>query len=131
MLYLYKPISYGKGEFPVVIEEKVVTVLKKGGYFVYYADPGQLEITLIEFESISSSEDIALAAITSGVVGAAIVAALPDITHSVTIDVQPGEIYYVRETPGGFVGLDLVPSSAEAKREIAETRLLPAYSSES
>ena len=127
VVYFYKALGYGRGEFPLVIGERVVTVLKKGGYYPYFAEPGSLEVTLIEHKK--NKNDVAKGAISAGGVGATVMALIPDITHSITMDVKAGHTYYVKEQGGGGVGLEEV-SEKKALGEIEKCKLLPEYKEE-
>jgi hypothetical protein len=125
VIYLYKALGYGRGEFPIVINGNVVTKIKKGGYYVYISEPGALELTLIEYKR--NMADLAKYELLYGGITAATMALIPDISHSINIEVKPNKIYYIREKKGAGVGLEVVDDHNLAVDEISKCRKLPAY----
>ena len=106
IVYVYRESSVFGGGLVYQVHAKGVPVspLPSGGYFVYYATPGEVEFS-----------------------------AKTEARTSVTIDAKMGEVYYVKGTVsfGVFVGhphLTLVSQDVGAK-EIAGCRLVPASSS--
>lgn len=102
VVHIYRPPSVigGGVYYDVKANQTIVTTLYNGGYFTYFATPGEIEFS-----------------------------AKTESTSSVTVDVKPGQIYYVKGTVGiGFVvgrpHLSLV-SPEIAEKEIAECKLIP------
>ena len=117
LIYIYKAIAYGLGEYPVIINGKIVTIIKKGGYFPYEVEPGNVEVVLVEH--VSDLSDV----FTKGLV----LTLIPDITHELYLNVKAGETYYIREDGGGEVDIEEVDNKDIALREISECHLLPEY----
>ena len=44
IVYIYKPKTYGKSIYLIFANGEPVTKLMRGGYYPYYASPGELEI---------------------------------------------------------------------------------------
>jgi hypothetical protein len=114
VIYIYKPYSYGKGKYSIVINDRVITILQKGGYFPHIVEPGQIEIILPEFEKAKGDtvRAGAVGVISGGAIGGLITATvwalLPkEIVHSVSLDVAPDQAYYVAEIKGPRVGLKI------------------------
>lgn len=105
LVYFYKPLGYGMGKFPVFVDEKCITTLRKGGYYPCYVRPGAVRVTLVEIKK--TMPKYGAAALSSGVIGVALLAAWPG-SYSVTISAAPGGTYYFREKPGASVGLEQV-----------------------
>ncbi len=102
LVYIYRPSSFVGGgvSYDVKVGETVITTLYSGGYYPYFAKPGELELW-----------------------------AKTEAKSAVTLDVKAGEVYYVKGTVGvGFlVGrphLIVVPASV-GEKEIAECKLIP------
>ncbi|MBI4490053.1 MAG: DUF2846 domain-containing protein [Deltaproteobacteria bacterium] len=102
LVYIYRPSSFVGGgvSYDVKVGETVITTLYNGGYYPYFAKPGELELW-----------------------------ARTEAKSAVTLDVKAGEIYYVKGTVGVgfFVGrphLIVVPKSV-GETEIAECQLIP------
>jgi len=101
-VYVYRPKAFGGGaiSYTVSANGTELSSLPAGGYFVYYATPGETEFS-----------------------------AKTEAKTSVTVDVKPGQTYYVQGTigMGVFVGhphLTQVTSDVGAK-EIASCKLVP------
>jgi hypothetical protein len=101
LMYIYRPASF-KGaavSYDVHVKDKVVTNLKNGGYFPYFAEPGENEVW-----------------------------AKTEAKSSVTVDVKPGQTYYVKGgvRMGFAIGRpDLSQQTADVgAAEIAECKLL-------
>ena len=101
-VYVYRPKAFGGGgiSYTVSANGTEVSSLPSGGYFVYYAAPGETEFS-----------------------------AKTEAKTSVTLDVKPGQTYYVQGTigMGVFVGhphLTLVGNDVGAK-EIVSCKLVP------
>ena len=105
LVYIYRPGKFMGGGVVFDVhagpkaENHAVVALQSGGYFPYYAEPGELELW-------SKTES----------------------TSSVTVDVKAGEMAYVRGSVGVgfFVGrpsLEVVDRST-GEREIRECKLL-------
>lgn len=102
LVYIYRPAKLMGGAIAYEVEANkvLVTHLPAGGYYPYFAKPGE-----IEFSAQTESKS------------------------AVTIDVKAGETYYIKGTIGigFFVGrphLIVVPREEGAK-EIAECKLIP------
>jgi hypothetical protein len=104
VVYIYRPSGFvGGGVAPNLYTDKGKTYLVKiypGGYFPYFAKPGE-----VDFSAATEAES------------------------SVTLDIKPGQIYYVKLTIGigFFVGrphLIIVPPEV-GEKEIAECKLIP------
>jgi len=102
LVYIYRPSGImGSGvAYNVKVGDNVVTTLHSGGYFPYYSKPGE-----VEFWAKTESRS------------------------AVTIDVKPGQVYYLKGTlgVGFFVGRPhlLVVSADVGEKEIAECKLIP------
>lgn len=101
-VYVYRPKAFGGGgiSYTVSANGTEVSSLPSGGYFVYYAAPGETEFS-----------------------------AKTEAKTSVTLDVKPGQTYYVQGTigMGVFVGhphLTQVGNDVGAK-EIVSCKLVP------
>ena len=102
VVYIYRPHSVigAAVTYDVKVGETVVTTLHNGGYYPYFAKPGE-----VEFRAKTESES------------------------AVTLDVKAGQPYYIKGTVGVgfFVGrphLMVVPAEA-AQKEIAKCKLIP------
>ena len=102
-VYVYRPKAFTGGaiSYTVSVNGAEVSSLPSGGYFVYYATPGEAEIS-----------------------------AKTEAKTSVTVDVKAGQSYYVQGSigMGVFVGhphLTQVTNDVGAK-EIANCKLVPA-----
>ncbi len=102
-VYVYRPKAFAGGaiSYTVSVNGNEVSSLPAGGYFVYYAAPGENEFS-----------------------------AKTEAKTSVTLDVKAGQTYYVQGTMGMgvFVGhphLTQVGNDVGAK-EIASCKLVPA-----
>ena len=102
LIYIYRPSSIiGGGVSPdVKVGETVITTLYSGGYYPYFANPGEVELW-----------------------------AKTESKSAVTLDVKPGETYYVKGTIGvGFlIGRPhlIIVSSEVGAKEIVECKLIP------
>ncbi len=102
LVYIYRPSSFigGGVSYDVKVGERVITTLYNGGYYPYFAKPGELELW-----------------------------ARTEAKSSVTLDVKPGETYYVKGTVGvGFlVGRPhlIVVQASVGEKEITECKLIP------
>ncbi len=104
LVYIYRPGAFlGGGVSPNLYTDKGKTYLTKiyqGGYFPYFAKPGE-----VDFSAATESES------------------------SVTLDIAPGKIYYVKLTIGigFFVGRPhlMVVAPEIAEKEIADCKLIP------
>lgn len=102
VVYLYRPPSFiGSGvSYDVKIGDTVITTLYNGGYYPYYSQPGEKEFW-----------------------------AKTESRSSVTLDVRPGETYYLKGTVGVgfFVGRPhlMIVAPEIAEKEIAECKLIP------
>lgn len=102
LIYIYRPSSIvGGGISPdVKVGETVIATLYNGGYYPYFANPGEVELW-----------------------------AKTESKSAVTLDVKPGETYYVKGTigVGFFVGRPhlIVVSPEEGAKEIAACKLIP------
>jgi hypothetical protein len=101
---IYRPSGFmGGGIAPNLYTDKGKTYLVKvypGGYFTYFAKPGE-----VDFSAATEAES------------------------SVTLDIEPGKIYYVKLTigMGFFVGrphLIIVPPEV-GEKEIEDCKLIP------
>ncbi|HEV8642485.1 MAG TPA: DUF2846 domain-containing protein [Methylomirabilota bacterium] len=96
VIYIYRPSALGPAvQYDVKRGDTVITTMKAQGYYPYITDPGEVELWA-ETESKAS----------------------------VTLDVKPGEVYFVKAGigMGFFVGrprLQVVPRE-EGEKEIAE-----------
>jgi uncharacterized protein DUF2846 len=100
VIYIYRPSSLGAAiTYDVKHKDRVVITTKAFGYYPYVTDPGEVELS-----------------------------AQTESKSSVTLDVKPGEIYYVKAvvSMGFLVGRPrlVVVSADEAKKDIAECKLL-------
>lgn len=103
VVYVYRPSSFFGGGVVYDVKangKEVVTTLYNGGYYPYVTEPRE-----IEFSAKTESRD------------------------AVTIDVKPGQTYFLKGTVGvGFVvgrpHLTVVPPNV-AENEIAECKLIP------
>jgi hypothetical protein len=113
LVYIYKPKTYGKEKFRIAVNGEPITVLKKGGYFPYFATPGAIVFTANAKARIGN-----------------VPAPLAIPKSALRLSVEPGKVYYIKE-PGGFkltVRLDLVEVPPEtAEKEIRKCKLLPPY----
>lgn len=102
LVYIYRPSSFVGSviSYDVKVGETPVTTLYNGGYFPYFSEPGE-----IEFWAKTESKS------------------------SVTLDVKPCQIYYIKGTVGvGFiVGRPhlMVVESNVAEKEISQCKLIP------
>jgi hypothetical protein len=102
LVYIYRPGSFigGGVSYDVKIGETPITTLYTGGYYPYFSKPGE-----VEFWAKTESKS------------------------SVTLDVKPGQTYYIKGTVGvGFiVGRPhlMVVEPNVAETEIAECKLIP------
>lgn len=102
LVYFYRPSSFVGGGVAYEIRsgDTVITKLYNGGYYPYFSPPGEHEFW-----------------------------ARTESKSSVTLDVLPGQVYYVKGTVGvGFVAgrphlMVVAPDVAE--REIADCKLIP------
>ncbi len=102
LVYIYRPSGFTGGgvSYNVKVGDTVITTLYNGGYYPYFAKPGELELW-----------------------------AKTEAKSAVTLDVRAGRTYYVKGTVGvGFlVGrphLMVVPESV-GETEIAGCKLIP------
>lgn len=102
LVYVYRPggIIGGAVAYDVKVGDKVVTTLHSGGYYPYFSMPGE-----VEFWAKTESRS------------------------AVTIDVAPGQVYYLKGTVGvGFIvarpHLMIVPNEV-GEKEIGECKLIP------
>ena len=102
VVYIYRPSHFGGSgvSYDVRANGVVVVTLYNGGYYPYFAQPGEVELS-----------------------------AKTEASSSVTLDIKAGQTYYVRGTVGVgfFVGhprLEIVPAEV-GEKEIVETKLLP------
>lgn len=102
LVYIYRPSSFIGGgiSYNVKVGETVIATLYSGGYYPYLAKPGETEFW-----------------------------AQTESKSSVTLDIKPGQTYYIKGTVGVgfFVGRPrlIVVSSDVGAREIAECKLIP------
>ena len=104
LVYIYRsPGFVGGGVTPNLYTDKGKTYLVKiypGGYFPYFAKPGE-----VEFSAATEAES------------------------SVTLDIKPGQVYYVKLSIGigFFVGRPhlTVVTPEVGEKEIAECKLIP------
>ncbi|MBI5577083.1 MAG: hypothetical protein HY896_12065 [Deltaproteobacteria bacterium] len=102
-MYFYRPSGFVGGAVAYDIktaDNNVITTLHSGGYFPYYSNTGENEFW-----------------------------ARTESRSSVTLDVKPGGVYFVKGTVGVgfFVGrphLIVVPNEI-AEKEIVECKLIP------
>ena len=100
VIYIYRPSALGAAiAYDVKHKDRVVVTTKAHGYYPYVTDPGEVEL-------FAQTESRA----------------------SVTLDVKPNEVYYVKATisMGFLVGrprLQIV-SATEAEKDIADCKLL-------
>lgn len=102
LVYLYRSSSFVGGgvSYDIKVGEIVITTLYNGGYYPYFAAPGEVELW-----------------------------AQTESKSSVTVDVKAGQTYYVKGTVGiGFIvgrpHLALV-STDVGEKEIVECKLIP------
>lgn len=102
LIYIYRTGSIVGGAVSpdVKVGDIVVTTLYKGGYYPYFADPGEVELW-----------------------------AKTESRSAVTLDVKAGEVYYVKGSIGvGFiVGRPhlMVVTREVGEKEIADCKLIP------
>ena len=102
LVYLYRPSSFFCGGFTYNVKtgDRIITTLYNGGYYPYFSAPGEKEFWA-ETESKSS----------------------------VTLDVKPGETYYIKGEVGvGFLVCrpHLMAVDPEiAEKEIVDCKLIP------
>ncbi len=104
VVYIYRPSGFvGGGVAPSLYTDKGKTYLAKiypGGYFPYFAKPGEVDLS-----------------------------AATEAESSVTLDIKPGQIYYVKLTIGigFFVGRPhlTIVSPDIGEKEIVECKLIP------
>mgnify|MGYP001604995179 CR=1 FL=1 len=110
LVYVYKPLAYGKSLYMVYINREPLVKLRKGGYYPYYATPGELEIIadkkarlgeLLEVFNIEPNKRMVL-------------------------QVEPGKVYYVKLSGSLNVKFSQVDES-EALTDLAKCKELPAY----
>lgn len=102
LVYIYRPSKFVGGgvSYTVSAGDTPVIKLYNGGYYPYFSEPGEIEFW-----------------------------AKTETKSSVTLDVKPGQTYYIKGTVGvgAFVGrphlMIVEPSAAET--EIAECKLIP------
>jgi hypothetical protein len=107
LIYIYRESEFigGGVNYDVKVGETVITTLHNGGYYPYFAKPGEVELW-----------------------------ARTETKSAVTVDVKAGEVYYVKGEVGVgfFVGrphLRVVPRE-KGEKEIAECKLIPEPKSE-
>src|SRR5215469_1566441 len=105
-IYVYRESGFVGGAVAYMVRANGIDVspLPSGGYFIYHAEPGEVEFS-----------------------------AKTEAQTSVTVDAKAGEVYYVKGTVGVgvFVGhphLVLVPKEVGAK-EITACKLVPSTAS--
>jgi hypothetical protein len=121
LVYFYKALGYGRGEFPVVIGGKLITTLKKGGYYPYFTEAGTIKITLLEKVSgrwVGEKDHV------GGIKEVVVTPIHGEFQHSISLEVEAGKTYYVRESAGGSVGLQIVDEKT-ALAELSKCKLLP------
>ena len=102
LIYIYRTSSIVGGAVSpdVKVGDTVVTTLYKGGYYPYFADPGEVELW-----------------------------AKTESRSAVTLDVKAGEIYYVKGSigVGFFVGRPhlMVVTKEVGEKEITDCKLIP------
>lgn len=104
VVYIYRPSGFvGGGVAPTLYTDKGKTPIVKiypGGYFPYFAKPGE-----VDFSAATEAES------------------------SVTLDIKPGQAYYVKLTIGigFFVGRPhlIIVSPEVGEKEITECKLIP------
>lgn len=102
LVYIYRPSSFigGGVSYDIKVGETPITTLHNGGYYPYFSNPGE-----VEFWAKTESRS------------------------SVTLDVRPRQIYYIKGTVGvGFiVGRPhlMIVEPGVAEQEIAECKLIP------
>ncbi|MEW6571700.1 MAG: DUF2846 domain-containing protein [Nitrospirota bacterium] len=102
MVYIYRPSKgFGAAITPDVYANGfVITTLYNGGYYPYLTKPGEIEFS-----------------------------AKTESTSAVTLDIKPGQIYYLK----GYIGIGFfvgrphltVVSPEVGEKEIAECKLIP------
>jgi hypothetical protein len=102
LVYLYRPGAFFGGgiSYDVKVGDNVITTLYPGGYYPYFSNPGEIEFW-----------------------------GKTEARTAVTLDVKPGQIYYVKGTVGigilvGRPHLIVVPPE-EAEQEITDCKLIP------
>lgn len=104
VIHVYRPSGFvGGGVRPTLYTNKGKIPLAKihpGGYFTYFAKPGEVDLS-----------------------------AATETESSITLDIKPGQVYYVKLTigVGFFVGrphLTVIPPEM-AEKEISECQLIP------
>lgn len=104
LVYVYRPPAFiGGGVSPNLYTDNgkiFITKIYQGGYYPYFAKPGE-----VEFSAATESES------------------------SITLNVAPGQTYYIKLTIGigilvGRPHLMIVPADV-AEREIQECKLIP------
>jgi hypothetical protein len=102
-VYVYRPTAFSGGaiSYTVAVNGADISSLPSGGYFVYYAKPGENEFS-----------------------------AKTEAKTSVTIDAKAGETYYVKGSVGMgvFVGHPHLVQVAndDGSKDIAKCKLVPA-----
>lgn len=102
LIYFYRPAALFSGglSYDIKSGETVITTLKNGGYFPYFAVPGEKEFW-----------------------------AKTEVKSSVTLDVKAGQTYYVKGEVGVGILIArphlMVVAPEIAEREIAHCYLIP------
>ena len=102
LVYIYRPGGFVGGgvSYDVKVGETVITTLYNGGYYPYFAKPGETEFW-----------------------------AKTESKSAITLDIKPGEIYYIKGTVGVgfFVGRPhlMVAEKDVGEKEIAQCKLIP------
>lgn len=102
LIYFYRPSSFvgGGASYDIKNNDTVITTLYNGGYYPYFSGPGEKEFW-----------------------------AQTESKSSVTLDVKPGETYYIKGEIGvGFlIGRPhlMVVAPEIAAKEISECKLIP------
>ena len=106
VIYIYRPSAFGFAvDYDVKRGDAVIVTMKSHGYYPYVTDPGVVELS-----------------------------ATTETTDSVTLDVKPAQVYYVKA--GMAVGFWVdrprltVVSREEAEKDLAKCKLLAAKGSD-
>ena len=108
LVYIYKPVAYGKSIYLLSANREPVTKLMKGGYYPYYASPGNLELVADKRARIGELLEV--------------LDIEPD--KKLTLNVETGKIYYVKISGALIVRLSQV-DEATALDELSKCKRLP------
>lgn len=111
LIYIYQPLCYGKTFHEIRANGKPITLLKKGGYYPYFADPGRVDII-----GIKKARPSELVTVVLGM----------EPALKITLNVEGGETYYVKRHGAFFTKLSEIPKD-KALKELQECVQLPEF----